>query len=271
MGQICFPTKQRMKKISVIFGECGISAGRCDKYCGHADVEEDTECECACDVHEEDCDAEDQEFNEDQCECQCRNQTEKKECLDKGKYWDEGNCKCRCEVTSDCSFGLKFSDKSCSCIETNIPDRLSTSGKVVDMSSEFLIILVLGCSIFIMFIILSIVLMKLKRLKKKLKIQESVKSVQNLQNYYQVSTNVIHKDKYEQVYTDSVSYESNSDNSKEENNETDQEDIYQSIETVQLNPKKDMFDNNRYKADFKAAAEPIDQALMILKMSADQL
>jgi hypothetical protein len=83
-GQRCFPTKKKTTEIAVMFGECGISTGRCDKWCSHVDVEEDTECECDCEDQEEDC-GDVQEFNEDQCKCLCSDQKARQNCLDMGK------------------------------------------------------------------------------------------------------------------------------------------------------------------------------------------
>merc|ERR1712123_310032 len=122
-GQQCFPTKQRNKQIPVMFGECGIRTGRCDKSCSFVDVEEDIECECACAALEKDCIGENQKFEEDQCKCQCSDKAAEQKCISMGETWEDANCNCICH--QKCSNGYKLSDNSCSC--TIIPDSLMSS------------------------------------------------------------------------------------------------------------------------------------------------
>ena len=180
----------------------------------------------------------------------------------------------RCEEVKNCSLGYEISDYTCSCVLSETTAMFSIPSNFLDISLELIIIVVLGSSIFIMLILITLLMVKLKRVKEKLKVQESIRMIKNIDKYYQVSSNLIHKDtleRYEQVYSEFGVSESSSDNSKESPNDSDQDDLYQSIDTVRINPNRDMFNNNSYKSDFKTATEPIDQALMLLKISADQL
>ena len=155
--------------------------------------------------------------------------------------------------------------------------RFSRSSNVLPITWELILIIFLGSSIFIMLAIISILIIKLRRVKEKIQVQESVKRVQNLNNYYQLSSNK-HKesaDIYEEVYSDFLISKVASDNSKDVDNDSDPDNLYQSLETVRMCSNEDnrliRVNNENYESDFISAAEPIDEALRLLKMSADQL
>ena len=140
-----------------------------------------------------------------------------------------------------------------------------------------IVICILGISIFLMLMLIFVLINKLAQVRKRIQIQETVKKVQNLSNYYELS-NDKHKhakDRYEDVYSDSLSSESPSEDSKHITEESDPENLYQSLETVRIGSQSHKNSSRHYKPpfdhDFITAAQPIDQALWLLKMSADQL
>ena len=49
-GQTCISSKTKLKSIPILFGECGIGTGKCEKVCSTITVEEDVECFCGCDL-----------------------------------------------------------------------------------------------------------------------------------------------------------------------------------------------------------------------------
>ena len=93
-GQTCLSVKTRNKTIPIMFGECGLKTGQCDKLCSNITVVEDVECACGCDTAALHCDTEIHRVNHNMCSCECQDQENKRQCLDRGHVWSEELCRC---------------------------------------------------------------------------------------------------------------------------------------------------------------------------------
>ena len=172
----CIAKKIQIKTVSVMLGKCGIERGKCDKECADVEVEEHTECDCACSLPESKCKSDIQEYNHDRCKCECKDIIGKRECLNQGKLWNENTCMCGCPAVFSCSVGTKYSNNTCACevIEDQLEisqiedNRIPRSNSFVKITWEVVIIGILCGIILILLMIIYLLLAKLRRLKSLL-------------------------------------------------------------------------------------------------------
>ena len=126
-----------------------------DDICTLLTIEEDTACQCNCNVQPSDC-KKDQVYSSATCDCICQNVLEKSNCLVMGKNWDDKTCSCSCpsETWTPCTTGYIFdAQNTCSC--KRIQDlNIFSSGD--DACNNFLALAVI---IFVFFAIGSTVLL----------------------------------------------------------------------------------------------------------------
>ena len=141
---------------------------------------------------------------------------------------------------------------------------------------ELVLIAILGTSIVIMLIIITVLIRRIYNLKKRIRIQESMRRIQNIDSFYEF-----------------MAKKANNDNGNKTKNNNNQEDKYEnvcgmsqtsevssSVSTEHYSPppsysgiftstiSNDATDN----IDFiETVTKPIDEALLLLKLSTDQL
>ena len=115
----------------------------CDKECASIEIEEHTECKCACALSPRDC-TERQQFVSSECACKCTNTNERRECYESGKVWNPSSCACTCPAHK-CSLGAHLDELTCMCaaiVDFNERSLLNLTN-VELMSLEVLIIIFL--------------------------------------------------------------------------------------------------------------------------------
>ena len=105
-----------------------LCAGICDKDCATIEVEEHTECKCACALSPADCPlpAHLQHFVAADCACRCLDTAARRACLDApGRLWDDGLCSCACALRAqDCEAGgHRLDPVSCTCQEMELSSQ----------------------------------------------------------------------------------------------------------------------------------------------------
>eukprot|EP00092_Neocalanus_flemingeri_P008841 GFUD01009515.1.p1 GENE.GFUD01009515.1~~GFUD01009515.1.p1 ORF type:complete len:364 (+),score=64.00 GFUD01009515.1:123-1214(+) len=171
--QGCVPSKVTEKKIPVMLAKCGISTGQCSKECAYVTIEEHTDCMCACEMVEEDCESDAHHFLPDTCQCECKDSQARRDCLDQGRSWSEQDCSCGCPSVHTCSSGSIYSNTTCSCnieIQTSlVPDqRVQRSNKVSFFSWEHIVILILLLLVLVMLAIIFTLISKIQSCSRKL-------------------------------------------------------------------------------------------------------
>ena len=183
-------------------------------------------------------------MNEDICRCECRNVADKQSCLDRGEVWEEENCRC--------SSG-----------------NSKTSYQILDW--QIVIIFVLGLCIVLMVLVIVILIRKVIRMRKKIRIQESIRNIQNIDSFYEFMTKKTspRENKYETVYTVS---QSESSESSEETQESycDKE---EGVNTITMVTKEEGVNTITSPISYRhhVNTQPIDEALLLLKLSTDRL
>ncbi|XP_015791086.1 uncharacterized protein LOC107367834 isoform X3 [Tetranychus urticae] len=82
------------------------------------------QCSCECIQKESDCSSS-QLYKKEECRCVCRDLSAAANCTsDPTKYWDSSECSCKCLHPHNCSSGLQFNEKTCSC-EASLNGSLS--------------------------------------------------------------------------------------------------------------------------------------------------
>ena len=160
-------------------------------------------------------------------------------CLDTGKLWSEENCQCGEEgeapLLSDCS----------------------SSSTQQPPSWHFILIFLLSLAIVIMSLGMVLLTRKILNMRKKIRLQESMRKIQNIDCFYEFMARkaTVSENKYENVYA--VSQCESSELSHSGDNLT-------SKEALTSNPSK-----HPYKP--RVNTQPIDEALLLLKLSTDRL
>ena len=174
------------------------------------------------------------------CSCQCRNEEERRDCLDRGEVWTEETCQC----------GLQGTDQS-------------TGWQTV-------LILVLSVSIVLMVLVIVVLVKNIVSMRRKIRIQESIRNIQNIDCFYEFMTKktesrshsgATHSEsKYDNVYAVSQSSSSEASSSVET-----QESSCESSRSGDTNTGPTHSHRHRVNT------QPIDEALLLLKLSTDQL
>jgi len=178
-GHSCIPTSTSFRKVPVMFGKCGHSVGKCEKECAHVTIEEHTQCRCACDLRQEECESEKHSFHPELCRCECRDSRAKRECLNQGRTWSERSCLCGCPLAriTECPVGFTFDfNNTCTCValitneEVSEPQiHLKEEVEQIEMPLgwQTIIIITLISILMILSLITIILVIKLKKLKHK--------------------------------------------------------------------------------------------------------
>ena len=160
----------RMRKVPVILSKCGIDSGTCDKDCATLEVEEHQECSCSCSLLQEHC-RPDQLLRPDLCSCQCRDILGKQSCLDAGRIWDDSLCSCGCSQQQDCSTGLSFDSRTCSCVMLDtklVVDENRAPRSHDEPFPSFMMIIIVALLSVILVLLLTVfaLIMKIQRMKR---------------------------------------------------------------------------------------------------------
>ena len=165
-------------------------------------------------------------------------------CLDTGKLWSEESCQCGEEgeapLLSDCS----------------------TSSTQRPPSWHFILIFLLSLAIVIMSLGMVLLTRKILNMRKKIRLQESMRKIQNIDCFYEFMARkaTVSENKYENVYA--VSQCESSELSHCGDNNTASQEGGGGGGTS--NPSK-----HPYKP--RVNTQPIDEALLLLKLSTDRL
>ena len=176
-------------------------------------------------------------------------------CLDQAGSWDDQLCQCLHDP--------HHHQQQCH--------------QLFSLTTELSIIFVLGTSIILMLIVIMILIRRIYAMKKRIRIQESLRRIQNIDSFYEFMSKkasdncngnkTIHQeDKYEHVCRMSQTSEVSSSVSTEHYSPPPS---YTGIFTSPTSCEEDAKDNN---IDYiETVTKPIDEALLLLKLSADQL
>ena len=183
------------------------------------------------------CDAELHEVNTDLCSCECRNERERRSCLDRGEVWLDERCQC----------GLQTSQ------QTTTP--------------HMVVIFLLALLIVLLLLAIVILVRKIVTMRKKIRIQESIRNIQNIDSFYEFMTKeASHSgNKYDNVYA--VSQSSSSEVSS--SGETQESFCESSKEVGDINRAAGSTSRSPHK--HLPNTRTIDEALLLLKLSTDQL
>ena len=134
------------------------------------------ECGCACQLVAGDCSPL-QDYRPDLCSCQCRDILGKQSCLDAGRIWDDSLCSCGCSQQQDCSTGLSFDSRTCSCImlESNFEDdsKAAFSSDEAFPTLEHILIIILASIILVLLVILICLSVKIRSLSVRIQFHSS--------------------------------------------------------------------------------------------------
>ena len=183
-------------------------------------------------------------MNSDLCRCECENVGARQECLHTGKVWSEENCQC----TDQGQSSPLLSDCSSSSSSTEQPPTW-----------HFILIFLLSLAIVIMTLVLVLLTRKMINMRKKIRIQESLRNIQNIDCFYEFMARKarVSENKYENVYA--VTAGSQCDSS-----ELSSQEGAAGGSALTSNPSK-----HPYKP--RVNTQPIDEALLLLKLSTDRL
>ena len=242
-GQSCLAGRTGERRVPVLLGDCGISAGRCEKLCASLTVQEDLDCVCGCDTSRLDCRAEIHRVNSELCRCECENVAAKQDCLDSARVWSEETCQCG---------GEDWAPPLPECANT----RTSHSYQQPP-TWHFILIFLLSLAVLIMISVLVLLIRKIVNMRKKIRIQESMRKIQNIDCFYEFMAKKasVSENKYENVYAVSQC----------ESSELSQSgDSHHCGTPLTANPSK-----HPHKP--RVNTTPIDEALLLLKLSTDRL
>ena len=252
----------------MLLGECGVSTGRCHKLCATISLQEHLDCLCGCDItrlvvtpgskyfhnlniFRLNCRAEIHRVNSDLCRCECENVGAKQQCLDTGRVWSEQNCQC--------------GEESQGALPPLLADCSNTSSSYSYQeppSWHFILIFLLSLAILIMILVLVLLTRKIIRMRKKIRIQESMRRIQNIDCFYEFmakkASSPVSENKYENVYAVSQC------ESSELSHCGDNQPSGTAPTAPTSNPSK-----HPYKP--RVNTSPIDEALLLLKLSTDRL
>ena len=188
------------------------------------------------------------------CSCQCRNEEERRDCLDRGEVWTEETCQC----------GLQGTDQS-------------TGWQTV-------LILVLSVSIVLMVLVIVILVKNIVSMRRKIRIQESIRNIQNIDCFYEFMTKkteshshsgATHSEsKYDNVYAVSQSSSSEASSSvetQESSCETQESSCETQESSCESSRSGDTNTGTTHSQRHRVNTQPIDEALLLFKLSMDQL
>ena len=277
----CVPMKTSIKIVPVMLGKCGIGRGKCDKECAEVNVEEHTECGCACSLPESECQSAWHEYNSDRCRCECKDIIGKRECLNQGKIWNENACNCGCPAVFSCSVGTEYSNITCACevIEDQIEisqiedNRIPRSNGLVRITWEIVFIGMLSGVILILLMIIYLLLGKLIRLRKlliKVKVIDLNKKEYN--EVYQFEHKSVHRKEGQNRNIEEISISSGFGSEISKNDLQKIEDIYAASAGNVISTKTLEYKNlETNEPHFSRVIHAIDETLKLLKATADTM
>ena len=193
--------------------------------------------------------------NSDLCRCECENVGAKQLCLDTGRLWSEEICQCgelgQSPILSDCR---------------NSTSSSSSSSTEQPPTWHFILIFLLSLAIVIMTLVLVILTRKMVNMRKKIRLQESMRKIQNIDCFYEFMARKrsVSENKYENVYAVSQCESSELSHSGDQSLPSQDTGGGGGGSALTSNPSK-----HQYKP--RVNTQPIDEALLLLKLSTDRL
>jgi len=116
----CNPTKETVMTVQVMLVLSKWPHGEHETLCTEVEVEVHHECQCGCQIQQDQCLPDLQYYHQPSCRCICRAVHERNSCILDGKVWDPHTCQCHCPVYSwqYCSTGYMYDySNTCSCVQ----------------------------------------------------------------------------------------------------------------------------------------------------------